>query len=84
MLGGAKRCAKCEKLVYPIEELKCLDKVNTKISVFKLSNSKIFDVLFFLSQVMAQKLLQMHCLQFTPEYEKLQGLRKATVLRRVR
>lgn len=25
----SKRCARCEKTVYPIEELKCLDKVRT-------------------------------------------------------
>lgn len=30
----SKRCAKCEKPVYPIEELKCLDKVrrNQKVN----------------------------------------------------
>ncbi len=27
MLGGPKKCAKCDKLVYPVEELKCFDKV---------------------------------------------------------
>lgn len=27
MFGAPKKCAKCEKQVYPIEELKCLDKV---------------------------------------------------------
>ena len=27
MLGTPKKCAKCDKQVYPIEELKCLDKV---------------------------------------------------------
>ena len=27
MLGAPKKCAKCDKQVYPIEELKCLDKV---------------------------------------------------------
>lgn len=27
MFGAPKKCAKCEKSVYPIEELKCLDKV---------------------------------------------------------
>lgn len=26
-----KKCARCEKTVYPIEELKCLDKVSKKI-----------------------------------------------------
>ena len=27
MLGGPKKCARCDKQVYSIEELKCLDKV---------------------------------------------------------
>ncbi len=28
MLGTVKKCAKCDKQVYPVEELKCLDKVS--------------------------------------------------------
>ena len=28
MFGAPKKCAKCDKQVYSIEELKCLDKVN--------------------------------------------------------
>ena len=31
MLGGVKKCAKCDKQVYPVEELKCLDKVWHKL-----------------------------------------------------
>ena len=27
MFGAIKRCAKCDRMVYPIEELKCLDKL---------------------------------------------------------
>lgn len=27
----AKKCGKCDKIVYPAEELKCLDKVSCKI-----------------------------------------------------
>ena len=27
----AKRCGKCEKVVYPAEELKCLDKVSSRM-----------------------------------------------------
>lgn len=30
MFGAPKKCAKCDKQVYPIEELKCLDKVKRK------------------------------------------------------
>lgn len=30
----SKKCAKCEKTVYPIEELKCLDKVRYEASSF--------------------------------------------------
>jgi hypothetical protein len=35
MLGAPKKCAKCDKQVYPIEELKCLDKVLI-IIIFKI------------------------------------------------
>lgn len=28
MIGAPKKCAKCDKSVYSIEELKCLDKVS--------------------------------------------------------
>jgi len=30
----SKICAKCEKPVYPTEELKCLDKVSSQRSLF--------------------------------------------------
>jgi len=30
----AKRCAKCEKTVYPAEELKCLDKVRERSAFY--------------------------------------------------
>jgi hypothetical protein len=33
----SKKCARCEKTVYPIEELKCLDKVRFEaLSPFRL------------------------------------------------
>jgi hypothetical protein len=28
MSTGPKKCGKCEKVVYPAEEIKCLDQVN--------------------------------------------------------
>jgi len=28
MSSGPKKCGKCEKTVYPVEEIICLDKVN--------------------------------------------------------
>jgi len=51
MLGAPKKCFKCEKLVYPVEELKCLDKVWHKscfkctvcASVLNIKNYKGFD-----------------------------------------
>ena len=38
MFGAPKKCAKCQKQVYSIEELKCLDKVN-------LNNFEAFAIL---------------------------------------
>lgn len=35
MFGAPKKCAKCDKQVYSIEELKCLDKVTNKITFKK-------------------------------------------------
>lgn len=51
MLGTPKKCAKCDKQVYPIEELKCLDKVWHKIcfkctvcnSMLNMKNYKGFE-----------------------------------------
>lgn len=36
-----KKCARCEKIVYPTEELKCLDKVkkNNFHFIFKIVNT---------------------------------------------
>lgn len=53
MLGTPKKCAKCDKQVYPIEELKCLDKVWHKIcfkctvcnSLLNMKNYKGFEKL---------------------------------------
>ncbi|RNA14708.1 LIM and SH3 domain Lasp [Brachionus plicatilis] len=44
MFGTPKKCAKCEKSVYPIEELKCLDKVRMQ----KYQREKFY---FFLVQI---------------------------------
>lgn len=33
----SKSCAKCGKTVYPLEELKCLDKVNSALLFFELT-----------------------------------------------
>ena len=30
----SKQCARCEKTVYPLEELKCLDKVRLLFTIF--------------------------------------------------
>jgi len=43
-----KKCGKCEKIVYPAEEIKCLDKV--KSSVF-IKNKQMFS--FLCRQVLA-------------------------------
>ena len=67
MFGAAKKCAKCEKQVYPIEELKCLDKVRVQIIFFGLK-VKLNNFL----KAMAQKLLQMYNMQFVAKHEKLQ------------
>lgn len=51
MLGGVKKCARCDKQVYPVEEWKCLDKVWHKMCfkctvcgmVLNMKNYKGFD-----------------------------------------
>ena len=51
MFGVPKKCAKCDKQVYPIEELKCLDKIWHKNcfrctvcnSILNMKNYKGFD-----------------------------------------
>ena len=35
----SKKCARCEKTVYPTEELKCLDKVSTYFSILLLCSA---------------------------------------------
>jgi len=36
MSTAQKKCGKCEKIVYPAEEIKCLDKVNLSFQSFFL------------------------------------------------
>lgn len=43
----SKTCARCEKTVYPIEELKCLDKVGIlKINLVNEITHRLFSVPF--------------------------------------
>ena len=49
---SAKQCAKCEKSVYPVEEMKCLEKVKIKMfnlnSYFLHYHNKRHFIIFFL------------------------------------
>lgn len=81
-----KKCARCEKTVYPIEELKCLDKVNFHcISNFfrlfmmfllykscQLSKYLPTFILFYLG--LAQTVFQMSILWHDIKHEKLQRI----------
>lgn len=64
----SKKCARCEKTVYPIEELKCLDKVRKQIFspfiYFLISDSLHYKVMCGFSFV----ILLMLCCRITSMY----------------
>jgi len=41
MSTGPKKCGKCEKVVYPAEEIKCLDQVNLLFDSYFSSSSSL-------------------------------------------
>ncbi|KAG8228833.1 hypothetical protein J437_LFUL008329 [Ladona fulva] len=91
----SKKCARCDKTVYPIEELKCLDKKERRMTAGSWTNGlpsgnrsrALGDVWDSLephpSEDMAQVVLQMPGVQHDPQYEDLQGIQQAAILRSV-
>ena len=68
-----KKCGKCEKTVYPTEEIQCLDKVRSSLSFLRASSVD-------LRVVLAQRLFEMFGLWIDIEREERQRLRSNTLL----
>ena len=72
-----KSCGKCQKIVYPAEEIKCLDQV--RHSLFERSSSPRLS----LSLVLAQRMFQMFSLWNDTEREERQRISEDALLSRV-